>query len=127
MQRQGTRCSISGVPLAGWLAENHLSAYLAAFEEDGYDAQVLSKSNEEESSEVMDDVKMKKGHRRKLLLALGLVRVQGEIKKARDAVQRHAETQSRQITKILDNWLTMLLTRSSAVLKVIKSTIHYTH
>jgi hypothetical protein len=87
---------MSDVPLAGWLAENNLSAYLTAFEEDGYDVQVLSKLNEEELSEVMDDVKMKKGHRRKLPLALEQVREHDANNQAaeRAAAQAEADLQA---------------------------------
>ena len=65
---------MSDVPLADWLANNNLSEYTDAFESEGYDCEVLSKMSEEELSEVMDDVNMKKGHRRKLPLALERVR-----------------------------------------------------
>ena len=84
---------MSDVPLAEWLAENNLSAYLDAFEADGYDVQVLSKMNEEELSEVMDDVEMKKGHRRKLPLALEQVREHDAKKKAAAEAESDLKTE----------------------------------
>ena len=84
---------MSNVPLADWLAENNLSMYLENLEDEGYDVEVLSKMNDKELTDVMDDIEMKKGHRRKLPLALARVREEDSLAKKQLAKKQQTEAQ----------------------------------
>ena len=58
---------------AQWLEENKLTAYLPAFEEEGYDRlDILLSLSEEELEEPATTLKMKKGHRIRFPLAVNL-------------------------------------------------------
>merc|ERR1711865_7727 len=92
---------------AQWLEENKLTAYPPAFEKEGYDGlDILLSLSEEELEELASTLKMKKGHRIRLPLAVSKARQRAEdaaeekrkIKKKRNRGQNKRKNRTKKMS-----------------------------
>ena len=88
---------------AQWLEENKLIAYLPALEEEGYDGlDILLSLSEEELEELASTLKMKKGHRIRLPLAVNKAAEERKKQKKREAEEEEDAAEKKRKQKKRD-------------------------